>query len=143
MARRAPDHGVAGGPAVVDVKAVNDDIGHELDGDASPVGNVDVDAAGVDRLEAVHEELLLERDDHVALEHDPEWPVLDDGVAERAGLRVDGVVVVGVAHHVVLAVAPADGVAAEADAAVGQPLSPHVPPAVAAPAVVDGVAGPA
>lgn len=71
MRRRATDHGVAGLLAVMDVEAVDDDVGDVLDGDAGPISNVDVDAAAVDGLEAVHDELLLESDDHVPFEHDP------------------------------------------------------------------------
>jgi hypothetical protein len=136
----ASHHGVPGGLAVVDVEAVDDDVGDELDGDAGAAGDVHVGAAAVDGLEAVHDELLPEPDDHVALEDDPERLLLDDGVAEGALARVDGVVVAGVGDHVEPAVAAADGVAAEADAAVGQALAVVVPVRVPAPAVVDRVA---
>jgi len=50
----AANHGVARLLAVVNVEAVDDHIGDELDGDAGAVGDVDVDAARVDGLEAVH-----------------------------------------------------------------------------------------
>lgn len=143
VAGRAPHHGVPRGPAVVDVEAVDDDVGDVLDGDAGAVCDVHVGATPVDGLEAVHDELLLERDHHVPLEDDPQRLVLDDGVAERAFLGVHGVVVAGVGDDVELAVAAADGVAAEADAAVGEPLPVVVPVGVAAPAVVDGVPRPA
>lgn len=139
VAGRAAHHGVAGGAAVVDVEAVDDDVGDVLDGDAGPVGDVHVGAPAVDGLEAVHDELLGEGDDHVALEDDPQRLVLDDGVPEGALLGVHGVVVASVGDHVDLAVAAADGVAAEADAAVGEALAVVVPVRVAAPAVVDGV----
>lgn len=71
MRRRAANHGVAGRFAVVDVEAMDDDIRDELDGNAGAVSYVDVGAACVDGLEAVHDQLLLQRDHHVALEHDP------------------------------------------------------------------------
>lgn len=138
----AANHGVASLLAVVNVEAVDDDVGDELDGDARAVGDVDVGAAPVDGLEAVHYQLLLQRDDHVPLEHDPQGTVLDHGVSERSRFRVHWVVVVRVRHHVVAAVAPADCVAAEADAAVGELLSPEVPPLVAPPAVIDWVPRP-
>lgn len=141
VAGRAPDHGIAGGPAVMDVQAMDDDVGDVLDGDAGAIGNVHVGATAVDGLEAVHDQLLLERDHHVALEDDPQRLVADDGVPERALLGVHRVVVAGVGDHVDLAVAAADGVAAEADAAVGEPLAILVPVRVAPPAVVDRIAG--
>ncbi|RZS12496.1 hypothetical protein BHM03_00043965 [Ensete ventricosum] len=105
----AADHGVPGGLAIVDVEAVDDDVGDVLDGDAGAVGDVDVGAAPVDRLEAVHDELLLERDHHVALEGDPEGLVLDDRVPKCSRPRIHGIVVPGVRHDVVLPVAPAEG----------------------------------
>lgn len=121
--------------------AVDDDVRHVLDRDARAVGDVDVDAAAVDGLEAVHDELFLQGYDHVALEDDPERLVLDHGVAEGPRGGVDRVVVAGVGDDVVATVAAADRVAAEADRAVGEVLAAEFPFAVAAPAVVDGVAG--
>jgi len=140
VAGRAAHHGVPCGLAVVDVEPVDDDVGDILDGDAGAVGDVHVGAASVDGLEAVHDELLLERDHHIPLEDDPERLVLDHGVAEGALARVDGVVVARISDHVDLAVAATDGVAAEADAAVSQALAVLVPVRVAAPAVVHRVA---
>lgn len=71
MTRRAANHGVSGRFTVMNVQPMNDDIRHELDRDAGAVSYVNVGAACVDGLEAVHDQLLLERDHHVALEHDP------------------------------------------------------------------------
>lgn len=71
MRRRVTNHGVAGRLAVMDMEAVDDDIGDELDSDACAISNVDVDATAIDGLKAVHEELLFESDDHVPFEHDP------------------------------------------------------------------------
>ncbi|ONK55013.1 uncharacterized protein A4U43_UnF8640 [Asparagus officinalis] len=97
MRWRAPHHRVAHWLVVMNVNPMNDDIGHKLDDDASFVGDVDVDALAVDGLEAVHDELLLEGDDHVALEDDLEGLLLDDDVAEGPRLWSDGIVVIGVA----------------------------------------------
>lgn len=141
--RRVPHVGVPSLLAVVDVEPVNYDVGHELDGDARPAGNVDAGAAAVEGLEGVHDQLLLQLDRHVALEDDPERLVLDDRVAERPGLGVDGVVVARVGDHVDLAVAAPDGVLAEPDGAVGEALAVLLPVGVAPPAVVDRVPGPA
>ena len=62
-------------------------------------------------------------------------------MAERSRFGGDGIVVVGVGHDVVAAVAAADRVAAESDRAVGEAFAAELPFAVAAPAVVDWVAG--
>lgn len=142
MRWRAPNHGVAGRLAVVDVEPMDDDIGDELNGDTSPIGNVDIDTTAIDGLKAVHDQLLLQFDDHVTLEHNPQRLLLDDGVAESPRLRVDGVVITGVSDHVEAAVAATDGVPAEANAAVREALSVLVPVGVTAPAVIDRVTGP-
>lgn len=140
VAWRAAHHGVPCGLAVVDVEPVDDDVGDVLDGDTGTIGDVHVGSSSVDGLEAVHDEFLLERDDHVPLEDDPERLVLDDGVAEGALARVDRVVIARVGDHVDLAIATTDGVSAKADAAVGEALAVVVPVRVAAPAVIDGIA---
>ncbi|MED6218159.1 hypothetical protein PIB30_024341 [Stylosanthes scabra] len=142
MRRGAANHGVAGLDAVVDVDAVDDNIGDVLDGNACTVGDMDVDAAAVDCLEAVHDELLLQCDHHVVLEHDPQGPVLDHAITEGAGLRVHSVVVGGVCDDVVAAVAASDCIVAKANGAGGEAFASEVPAVVAAPAVVDRVAGP-
>lgn len=139
MGGRATNHGIARGLAIMDVKAMDDHVGHKLNGNASTVGNVDVDPTPIDGLKAVHDELLLQRDHHVPLEHNPQRPILDHRVAERAGLGVHRVVVVRVADHVVPAVATAHGVASEPNATVGQPLPAEVPARVTPPAVVNWI----
>lgn len=125
----------------MDVNAVDYDIGDELDGDTRSVSDVDVGAAAVNGLEAVHDELLLQGNDHVPLENNPEGLVLDDGMAERPRAGVHGVVIIRVGDDVVPAVTAANGIAAEPDATVRQPLAVVVPIRVAPPAIVDGIAG--
>lgn len=51
---------------VVDVQAVDDDIVHVLNGDARATRDVHIGAPPVDGLEAVHDELVLQLDVHVA-----------------------------------------------------------------------------
>ncbi|GER54280.1 aliphatic sulfonates import ATP-binding protein SsuB [Striga asiatica] len=126
---------------MVDVHVVDDDVAHVLHGDAAAAGNVDVGPAAVDGLVGVEDELLLELDEHVGGEDDPEGLRLDDRVAEGARFGVDGVEVGGVGHDVVAAAFAAERVLAEADCAVGEALAVELPVRVTAPAVVDGVAG--
>ena len=124
----------------MDVQAMDDDIRNELDRDACAVSNVHIDSTSIYGLEAVHDQLLLQRDDHVALEDDPQRLVLDDSVAQGARPRVDRVVVASVCDHIVAAVAATNGIATEANPAVREALAVPLPVGVAAPAVVDGVA---
>ncbi|KAL6958183.1 hypothetical protein U1Q18_038486 [Sarracenia purpurea var. burkii] len=53
------DHAAVGDDDVVDVNVVNDDVLHELDRDSGAVSNVDLCPAPVDRLVALHYQLLL------------------------------------------------------------------------------------
>ncbi|KAM1255843.1 hypothetical protein ACFX2J_029788 [Malus domestica] len=78
------DVGVPSWLAVVHVDVVDDDVGDILEGYASTASDVNVDAAAVDGLEAVDNELVFELNGHVGREGDPEGFVLDDGVAEHA-----------------------------------------------------------
>jgi hypothetical protein len=128
------------GDGVVDVEVVDDDVAHVLHGDLR-ARDVHLRAAAVDGLVAVDDELVAEVDNHVAREHDPEGPVLDHGVPERAlprGHHVEDVVG-GVGHHVELAVVPAPGAVAEPHGALGQLLAVLGPVVVATPALVDRV----
>ncbi|RWW07948.1 hypothetical protein GW17_00028641, partial [Ensete ventricosum] len=111
------------------------------EGDAGAAGDVDHRAAAVDGLEAVHQQLLIEVDGHVAGKGDPQGALLDDAVPERAQGRAHRVPVRRVCHHVDRPALPAHGVPPEPDAAVRQAL-PVLPPvrARAPPAVIDGVA---
>lgn len=97
---------------------MDDDVRDVVDGDAGAVGYVDAGAPAVDGLVRVHHQLLLQLDDHVPLEDDPEGLVLDHSVADGARLRVHGVVVAGVTDHVDPAVLSPDGVLAEPDGTV-------------------------
>lgn len=117
--RRVPYHGVRPGLAVVDVDAVDDDVGDVVDGDARAASNMDAGAPAVDRLVRVHHELLLQLDDHVSFEDDPQWLVLYYRMAEGARPRVHGVVVPRVADHVDPAMLAPDGAPPEPDGAVG------------------------
>lgn len=123
------------------MQPMHNHVRNELNGNARTIGNVHVSPTSIYGLEAVHDQLLLELDHHVALEDDPERFVLDHSVAEGTGSWVHGVVVRGVSDDVEAAVAAPNGVAAEPDAAVGEALAVEVPRWVTPPAVVDGVAG--
>lgn len=66
---------------------------------------------------------------------------MDDGITESAGDGVDGVVVGGVGDDVEFATFAAESVLAESDGAIGEALAVELPAGVAAPAVIDWVAG--
>lgn len=78
---RAPHIGRSGGLTVVDVNVVNDDVVHILKRKARSSSDVHIVAAAIERLVTVHDELFLELDVHVAIEHNPERLRLDDAIA--------------------------------------------------------------
>ena len=123
---------------VVDVEVVDDDVAHRLHRDLR-AGDVHLRAAAVDGLVAGDDELLGEPDHHAPREDDPQRPLLDHGVPERAPPRDDEVLVAGVRHDVDLAGEPAGGLVAEPHGALGQPLATARPVLAAAPAPVDRV----
>lgn len=139
MCRRAPNHGVPGRLAIMDVNAVNDDVTDVLDRNARAVGYMDIVASAVDGLVTVHEELLLEDDGHVGGEDDPQWLCLNDSVSKSAGFGGDGIVVGGVGDNVEISVSPSDSIPAEANGAIGELLPVGFPVGIAAPAIVDRV----
>ena len=123
----------------MDVKPMDDDVAHELRGDARSARDVHGNAAPIDRLERVHQQFFLELDGHVASEDDPEWLLFYDGVSEGTRFGCNSIVVAGVGDDVDFAVPSADGILAEADRAVGKPLSVRRPVGITPPAVVNGV----
>jgi hypothetical protein len=136
----ASDHGGACLLDVVDVDAVDDDVVDVLDGNGSASGDVDVDATAVDGLEAVHDELVLQLDVHVAGEYDPERLILQCAIAERSRCGVDDVVVAVICHDVDFPILAADGVLPEPHSAVCKPLPVRPPMRIAPPAIVNRVA---
>lgn len=113
--RRRSDESVPGGFAVVNVDVVDDDVAHLLYRQAPVAGDLDVRASPVDRLEAPDDELVPERDPHVAGEDDPERFRLYHGVAEGSGKWVRRVVVGGVGDEVKAAAFAAECALSEAD----------------------------
>lgn len=126
---------------MVHVDVVDDDVGHVLNSDATAAGDVDVGATPIDRFEAIDDEFMLEPNGHILGEDDPKGLKLDHGVAEGARSWVRRIGIGRVGYDVDLAAFAADGIAAEADAAVGESLPVRRPIWVAAPAIVDGVSG--
>ena len=125
--KAVPDYATVARDDVVDVESVDNYIGDELDGDACTEGDADVGPTAVNGLVGGHDKLLPELDDHVALEDDPEGPVLDDRVPQGAGHRVLHIVVRRVRDHVDLAPPASVGLAAETLGTVCQ-LSPFLGP---------------
>lgn len=80
---------------VLDANSVDDNVVHELNGEASAVPKHHVGAATVDGLVGGNHQLLIQFDHHAALEDDPQGAPLGHGVTDGSWLRV---------HHVVIGI---------------------------------------
>lgn len=109
MARRVPHISIPALLAVMYVQAMDNNVGHVLYSNAWPPGNVHICATAVDRLERIHDQLLLQLDHHAAFENDPQWLVLDHSVPKSAGFGVHRVAVTGVCHHIYFSIPSANG----------------------------------
>ncbi|KAL5990159.1 hypothetical protein ACLOJK_011056 [Asimina triloba] len=140
MAWGAANHRVASGLAVMDMESMDNNISDKLNGYAGPVCYMDICPTPIDGLEAVHNQLLFQDDDHVTLEYDPKGLVLDDGMPKSARARVDRIIVTGVSDDVVASITSTNGLAPKANPTVSQPFAVELPLGITAPAVVNGVA---
>lgn len=128
------------GRDVVDGNVGNDNVAHVLQRQPRPPGDVDRDAAAVDRFVARDHELVLEADGHARLEDDPQRLQPRYPPSQCAVGGVGGVVVARGRHHVDLAVLAAERVAPEPESAARVSLRVGGPVGVAPPTVVGGVA---
>ncbi|RDX74976.1 hypothetical protein CR513_45203, partial [Mucuna pruriens] len=124
----------------MNVQAMDDDIGNKLDCDACPISNVHIHSSCINGLEAVHDQLLLQLNNHVPLEHNPEGSVLDHSMAKSAGFWVHRVIISGVSHHIELAITATNGISTKANATIRKTLPVALPVRVTTPAIINGVA---
>lgn len=124
---------------VVNVHVVDDDIAHILQRDASVPRDLHIGTTPIYGLVVVDNQLVLELDDHVVLERDPEGLVLDDSITKGARGRTDCVVIRGIRHLIETAPFASHRTLAEPNSAVSQALPVISPVRVASPAVIYGV----
>ena len=123
----------------MNMKTMDYNIGDKLNGNTTPIGNMNIDSSAINGLETVHDQLLLELNRHVLLEHNPERLLLNDSMAEGAWSGVNRVIIPGVRDDIEAAVTAPNGITAETNTAISETLPIEVPARVAAPAVVDGI----
>lgn len=78
MRRRATNLGISGRYAVVYVNSVDYDVGDVLKSKTCAMRDMNFGASSVDGLEAIHDQLLLQRDHHVVFKYNPKRLHLDD-----------------------------------------------------------------
>ena len=141
MARRATNHRVACALTIMYMETVNYDIRDKLDGDASPVGNVDIGSTSIYGLEAVHDKLLLEGNHHVPLEHNPQRLVLNDSVAYSPWSWGNRVIIARVTNNIVFSIATSDSIASKTNATVSKALPVELPMGITSPTIINRIAG--
>lgn len=95
MVGGVPNHATILRYDVLDANSVDNNVVHELNGEASAVPKHHVGAATVDGLVGGNHQLLIQFDHHAALEDDPQGAPLGHGVTDGSWLRV---------HHVVIGI---------------------------------------
>ena len=93
MRRRASHQSIPGRSTVMYMQPMNNNIRNKLDRKTSPIRDMNVNSSSINCLETIHNKFLFQLNDHVAFEHNPEWRVLDDSVAQSARSGVDRVIV--------------------------------------------------
>lgn len=124
----------------MNVQAMNDNIGYKLNCDACSISNVHIDSSTINCLEAVHDQLLFQLNNHVPLEHNPQGPVLDHSMAKSARFRVHRVIIPGVSHHIKFSITTTDSIPAKTNATIRQTLPVALPVGVTTPAIINWVA---
>ena len=116
MSWRASHHGISCGLAIMDVKTVDNDIGHKLYCDASAIGDVYIDPASINGLKTVHDEFLFQLNHHVPFEYDPKRFLLNDSMTKSPWLRVHRIVVAWISDNVETTITTTDSIPAEPNA---------------------------
>lgn len=97
---------------------MNDNIGNILNCDTCTISNVHICSSPINGFKAIHDELLLQLYNHVPLEDNPEWPILDSSMAQSARLWVNRVVISGVSDNIEFTITTTNGISTKTNATV-------------------------
>lgn len=139
VSRWAPNHGITSGFTVVNVKTMNDHVGHKLDSDTTSIGNVHICPTTINGLEAINNQFLFQLNHHVPLEDNPERPILDSSMAQSSRFGVNRVIIPWVSDNIEATITTTNGISSKTNATVRKTLAILVPVAVTAPAVINGI----
>lgn len=124
---------------VVDMNSMNDNIGHILNCNASSICYMNIGTSTINSLITVHDKLLLELNNHIFLENNPERFGLNNSVPQSARSRIDRVIVIWICNYIKSAILTSNGVFAKSDGTISQSLSVVNPVRITTPTVIDGV----
>jgi len=124
--------------AIMNANPMNNNMANVLYRNARPIGDLHFGSSPIYGLEAVNHQLILQSDNHVPGENDPQWLCLDHTISKCAGFWVNRVV--GRAGDDVYgAILASDGGFTEAHGAIRQGTAVGIPMRVFAPARVYNV----
>lgn len=123
----------------MDVKTMNYNIRDKLNSDACSISNVDIDPPTINCFEAIRDELLLQCNHHVSLEHNPERFVLNDSVSQSPRFGVDRIIITRVSDHIEASITTPNCISPKANTTVCKALTVPVPIVVTTPAVINGI----
>lgn len=123
----------------MNVKTVNDHIGHKLDSDATSISNVHIRPTTINGLEAIDNQFLFQLNHHVPLENNPERLILDNSMAQSSRFGVNRVIIPWVSHNIEATITATNGISSKTNPTVCKTLAVLVPVAVTAPAVINGI----
>ncbi|KAI5386969.1 hypothetical protein KIW84_073205, partial [Lathyrus oleraceus] len=89
---------------------------------ARSICNMYVCSSSINSLETVHNQLLFQLNNHVPLEHNPKWPILDNSVTQSSRPWVNRVVVSRVSDNIELSIATTDSISSKTNTTICQTL---------------------
>jgi len=119
MVGGVPNHATILRYDVLDANSVDNNVVHELNGEASTAPKLHVCATTIDGLVGGNHQLLPQTDDHAVSEDDPQGAFLGDSVTDSSRLRVHHVVIGIIGDDIDGTTEPAGGPSSEPFAALG------------------------
>ncbi|CAO2831932.1 unnamed protein product [Amaranthus hypochondriacus] len=124
----------------MDMNAMDDDVSHVLNCDASSVSNVNVGSTSINCLEAVHYKLFLQFNHHVTLENNPERFFLDDCMTKGPWPGVNWVIITRVCNDIEATIFATNSIPSKSNTTVSQAFTVFVPVGITTPAVINRIA---
>src|SRR4051812_29725141 len=84
MCFRASHHSITSWYTIMNMKSMNDNISNILNRNARSIRDMHIRSSSINSLETVHNQLLFQLNNHVSLEHNPKWPILDNSVTQSS-----------------------------------------------------------
>lgn len=118
------------------IDTMDDNISDELNCDAGSISNVYIHTTPINGLEAVHDELFLQSDHHVALKHNPKGFILDYSVSDSSRFGVHRIIITWVSYNIEPPIAASNSISPKPNRAISEALSVALPVLITSPAII-------